>query len=223
MKQQKKFYVIYQITNNLNGKIYIGKHKTNNLDDDYMGSGKILNDAFKKYSLENFTKTILFYLQNEDEMNLLEKMVVTKEFCDRDDTYNLNVGGDGGWSYANKHHNNKRNHRRTGYIMLDENGKNAFDRARENYTAEQFKDYCQRISDGVKEFISKNGPVWLGKHHTEETKRKIGKANSISQSSKRNSQYGTRWICNDLTKETKKILKTDSIPDGWRQGRIYKK
>jgi hypothetical protein len=34
-------------------------------------------------------------------MNLLEKHVVTQEFCDREDTYNLNTGGDGGWDYAN--------------------------------------------------------------------------------------------------------------------------
>lgn len=35
-------------------------------------------------------------------MNLLERCVVTKEFCDRTDTYNINVGGDGGWSYVNE-------------------------------------------------------------------------------------------------------------------------
>jgi len=34
-------------------------------------------------------------------MNLLEKYVVTPEFCARKDTYNINVGGDGGWSYVN--------------------------------------------------------------------------------------------------------------------------
>ena len=71
----KKYYLIYQITNNINGKIYIGKHETDNLDDDYFGSGKHLKHAQKKYGLENFTKTILYYLQNKEEMNLLEKMV----------------------------------------------------------------------------------------------------------------------------------------------------
>ena len=34
-------------------------------------------------------------------MNLLEKMVVTPEFCSRKDVYNINVGGDGGWNYVN--------------------------------------------------------------------------------------------------------------------------
>lgn len=35
-------------------------------------------------------------------MNLLEKLVVTEEFCARPDTYNIKVGGDGGWDHVNK-------------------------------------------------------------------------------------------------------------------------
>lgn len=95
---KNKHYLIYQITNNVNGMIYIGKHETFNVDDNYFGSGKYLKRAIKKYGLENFTKTILIELQNLEELNLLEKMVVTPEFCARKDTYNILEGGHGGWN-----------------------------------------------------------------------------------------------------------------------------
>ena len=162
-----KHYLIYQIRNNLNGKIYIGKHETFNVDDDYFGSGKYLKRAIKKYGLENFTKTILIELQNVEEMNLLEKMVVTPEFCAREDVYNINVGGDGGWQYNNNpiHHNNLHNHRHTGFVMLDENGHNAGTRKILSYSAEEFERYCMKISDSVKSTIKKNSFWWSGKTH----------------------------------------------------------
>ena len=94
-------YLIYEVKNDINGKIYIGKHKTNDINDDYMGSGKILKRSIEKYGIENFTKTILFELETEQEMNDKEAEIVNEEFIRCGSNYNLMVGGQGGWDYIN--------------------------------------------------------------------------------------------------------------------------
>ena len=224
----KKHYLIYQITNNINQKFYIGKHETYNIDDNYFGSGKYLKRAINKYGLENFVKTILFELQNEEEMNLLEKCVVTQEFCDREDTYNINVGGDGGWIYINKSGLNMSGkwHSINEYslrIKQETGDYPAVKRRREllkdfNYR----KNYGQKVSNGLKRYITEHGAAWQGKHHSEETKAKM-RASRYDGHGKNNSMYGRMWICNDETHESKSIPKTDPIPNGWRKGRFCKK
>lgn len=90
-------YIIYQITNNIDGKIYIGKHKTKDLNDDYMGSGILITRAIKKYGLDNFTKKILFQFDNQNDMDIKEKELVDEDFVLAEDSYNLTLGGKGGW------------------------------------------------------------------------------------------------------------------------------
>ncbi len=95
------FYTIYKITNKINGKSYIGKHKTKNLEDGYMGSGKYLNRAIEKNGKENFVKEILFVFNNAKEMNRKEAELVNEDYLTNENTYNLKLGGEGGWDHQN--------------------------------------------------------------------------------------------------------------------------
>ena len=47
----------------------------------------------------------------------------------------------------------------------------------------------------------------------------ISKNAKVTSKGERNSQHGTRWICNIKLQENKKILKTDELPYGWILGR----
>lgn len=218
------FYTIYQITNNVNGKIYIGKHQTKDLNDVYMGSGKHLRYAIEKYGIENFSKEILFIFDNEDEMNAKEAELVTEEFCFRENTYNLCPGGKGGWGYLNSTGLNRSEwHSQTLDTHMKKMSLLSLERMKELSTDPCF---IEKQSENGKRGRLKQKQMGInpfsGKKHTKETKRKIGKTNSIKASGEGNSQYGSRWIYSLEEKLSKKIQKDQPIPKGWVEGRKMK-
>ena len=194
------FYTIYQTTNLLDGKIYVGKHKTENLNDSYFGSGKYLWKAIEKDGLENFSKCILFIFENEEQMNAKEAELVDWDFISRDDTYNRTPGGKGGWNFVNNAESASDRRRR--------GGQNA---AKTGKIKQYWK---EGRFDSLLPILAQN---FKGRHHSSETKQKISSANSKMIGPK-NSQFGSMWITDGvLNRKIKRDL--DTIPDGWYRGR----
>ncbi|PPD55267.1 MAG: hypothetical protein CTY12_01275 [Methylotenera sp.] len=102
------FYVVYKTTNLINGKIYIGAHQTNDLDDGYLGSGYLMRYAINKYGPESFQKEILHLLDCKSEMYNKERELVTEEFVKLKTNYNVRVGGKGGWTDEQQQENKRR-------------------------------------------------------------------------------------------------------------------
>src|SRR5574343_246116 len=91
--EDKKFYTVYKTTNKVNGKIYVGFHSTNDLDDGYLGSGKILKRAIEKYGVDNFKKEYIAIFDNRKDAENLEREIVNKDFVCEETNYNVSVGG----------------------------------------------------------------------------------------------------------------------------------
>lgn len=173
-----KKYTIYQITNILDKKIYIGKHQTCNLNDGYMGSGKLLKRAQHKYGLENFEKQILHIYDTEEEMNAKEAELVTEEFCCREDTYNICVGGKGGFSYINSNPEKFLTEKRLkslrpdlGVVALRQKYENDLDFRKRQ------KEHCKSISPFVKGNSFRTGVKLTDETRQKMSRAKIGKGN----------------------------------------------
>jgi len=207
------YYYVYQITNLINNKIYVGKHKSNKQpsENGYYGSGTQIKAAIKKYGIENFKKEVLFYCTDKNEMAKKELEIVTEDFVKRADTYNMHKGGPGGWDHWNGSERHRENAR--------QGGEKAAKRLNE-FIAEQkannttwWQEWYTKVSEKNKELsIRSRSPKALAKK--KQTFKNIGHSQG-----EKNSQFGRIWISNVLTKEVKRITINDTIPEGWVRGK----
>lgn len=99
------FGYIYITTNLINGRQYIGAHKSSTFDLSYKGSGTILIPAIKKYGWDNFECHILEPVNNipticnsQSELYNSENYYTQYYNCVSDrHFYNLKEGGEGGF------------------------------------------------------------------------------------------------------------------------------
>jgi hypothetical protein len=207
------YYTIYQTTCLTSGWIYIGKHQTKDLNDKYIGSGKLLHEAIKHFGLENFSKEILHVFQTEEEMNAKEAELVTEDFCSQPGNFNLCPGGKGGWGYINQNPQLKNCHNQETYIKIS----NTL-RGRKNPS----------LSDRNK-ILHSNGTLkapidgFKGKKHSLESRIKIAETmrERDHQKGKNNSQFGTKRIKNIELMQFSRVQKEHLdhwLSNGWELG-----
>ena len=201
-------YTVYKTTNTINGKFYIGAHRTENPNDGYLGSGKALRNAIRKYGRAAFVKEVLFDFDTPDEMWAQERELVTPEFKRDPGNYNLLEGG-------------KRS------PVLDFSPEKRAEISRRGLARRrellQNPEYRAKVGDAISRALpnfSGEGNNFFGKTHTDETKAKMGGPRPTSAGS-RNSQFGTVWVCREG--ETPRKIPKAELPAfqdaGWQRGR----
>lgn len=178
---QDKHYLVYLITNTVNNKIYIGKHETFDPDDDYMGSGFALKRAQKRYGIDKFTKTILADFDEPWSMENMEAVIVDEEFVKREDTYNITLGGTGGFYHINSERSKWTEQ------QWNEFGKKISEKVSPYTQSPERKAISSRI---IKEYNRTHENPMKGKHQSLDFKRK----QSERVIGEKNPNYGKHWL-----------------------------
>lgn len=209
-------HTVYKTTNLLDGKYYIGVHKTSDPLDSYMGSGVRLIRAIRKHGIANFQKTILIECEDAELAYFIESHLVSDAQVADSRCYNMKCGGSGGGTVGNRGYSG-RSHTAETRAKLRSNSL-----GRRHTDATKLK-MIRKKSDAERQQISQS---LMGLAKSESHKRKISgsvtkswtperkTASSRRMSGSNNHQHGTFWITNGSSNAKSR----GEIPDGWRRG-----
>lgn len=219
---------IYMILNKINGKTYVGKHKSHPKkdwqNDNYMGSGgKRYQNAIKKYGIENFEKFLITYTESEKDACEKEEFWIAHYKALGKAEYNMQKGGQGDGSYRKgksyeelygeeraKELKSKLSDSHMDHIPWNKGTKGeviAWNKGLE--TPEEVK---EKQSQAKKE-----RPVryWKGKTFSDEHKRKLAEARKGKPPANKGIT-GKHWYTNGI--EDKQYF-PEEVPEGWVKGR----
>lgn len=207
MSKQKKYHYIYKTTCKITGKFYIGMHSTDNLEDGYLGSGKILGYSRKKYGDENHIREILEMSPSREALKAREKEIVNEELLADPLSINLKYGGDGGYTHKPTFQFHSAGGKVSGLKT-----QNLLQGSRDvRWKAAMEKMVSARNSAG-------GFATFTGLKHTEKTKERM----SVAHSGEKNSQFGSCWVVKNAKPiKIKKEQLEEYLKNGFLQGRKY--
>jgi len=161
----KKYQFIYETVNLVSNKTYIGFHTTDDLNDNYLGSGKAIKDAINSYGKENFKRNILEFLkENENHLILEEKWILIKNSL-VPNGYNISPKGGLGISECFSEETKKK-------ISKSTTGRIAWNKGLTSVAWNKGLK-LSKLSEEHKKKISESNKVKKSKPQSEETKRKF--------------------------------------------------
>ena len=88
-----KYHYFYRIINKNTQQYYFGIHSTNNLNDNYMGSGVFLKKEYKKWGKDSFIKEILKFFESREKLIKYEQTIVNENILSDPLCLNIIKGG----------------------------------------------------------------------------------------------------------------------------------
>ena len=209
----RRYHFIYRTTCLVTGRFYIGMHSTDNVDDGYLGSGKILKRSIRKHGAENHKREILDHAESYDDLKELEKLFVTNDLLEHPLCMNIKLGGDGGFDFIN-----------SSRMILDhlkESKQSPEYRAKiSEITRKKFEDeeYKERFYETVKsdEYRAKRSEQMKAIFDASpDYRKKI----SESKAGAKNPAYGKVWVNNGISSRLIDPVDLDAYQqDGWIRG-----
>lgn len=232
---------IYEVTNLINGKKYIGQKKSDRfLGNSYLGRGKLIKQAHLKYGKANFTSKLLKECQTKDELNYYEKYYIKYyNAVESNKYYNLGRGGEGGntidymtLDQLNEYKQKVSNSLKGRILINKENVEkhikpeeleyylsNGFSIGRRSgiYVSEKFKKAQRNRNLGRKrsnETKKKMSESFKGRKYSDKTKQRMSEAAK--------NRPHTYWINkNGLNKKVQESELDFYINSGWTRGRYF--
>lgn len=220
-----KIYTLYKTINSINGKYYIGVHVTEDLAfgtneyiDPYIGSGKILNKALKKYGRNNFIVEIIAYFDTKKYAYNAEMDLVTNYWIktNKKKIYNIIPGGCiPPKSTAESISKSVETRKKNGFKRTEESKKLMSNIMTGKYTGEIYVNNGTKIKRVKENKIPKGFTKGTLPCYTEKRLQSMREKGITPPSHK-----GKITITNGI--KEKRIFSTELIPKEWARGTIRK-